>query len=150
MDALLLFLHLGGLSVWLGSAVMVALQLMIMKRNIQATDISSLTSKTIRVFTRVTHPSAFLVLLSGIWMLMRIGMENHDNFPFWLKFMEMFGSMVILIFIITVSILGKKVIKRIAEGNWSLVGKSIITFIIVTLIFAVLAFVIIFVVSGKY
>ena len=45
----MLFLHLGGLAIWLGS-----------------------------IFT--THPSSFLVLLSGIFMLVELGMDNHDSF----------------------------------------------------------------------
>src|SRR5690606_39414302 len=42
------------------------------------------------------YPSALLVLLTGIGMLLQVGMLGKTK-PFWLAFMEQFGGMVALI-----------------------------------------------------
>lgn len=151
MYGFMLFLHLGGLAIWLGSIFTVAMLLISLSKNIQSADVSAIGARTIKIFNRITHPSSFIVLLSGIIMLMNLGMENHDNFPFWLKFMEMAGSMVILVFIILLSIMGKKTMKRIqnATAEPAAAQKSIRTFVTTALIFVVLVLVVVFVVSAK-
>lgn len=44
----------------------------------------------------ILNPSALLVLLTGIGMLLQVGMLGKTK-PFWLAFMEQFGGMVALI-----------------------------------------------------
>jgi len=149
MYGLLLFLHLGGLAVWLGSVVASAFMLLAMQKNIQSADVAGIAQKTIKVYNRITHPSAFLVLLSGILMLVDIGMDQHEFFDFWLLFMEQAGSLIILAFIIAMSIIGKKTVKRIASGDADAARKGIRTFVTATFILVAAILVVIYVVAAK-
>ncbi len=152
MYGVLLFLHIAGVVLWLGSVVMAVILLSTLKKDLQSPNIAELSTKTIKLLNRVTHPTAFLVLLTGIFMLMSDtwGMANHNSFPFWITFMEQAGAITILAFIIAVSIIGKKATKRLAAGEYAQALKSINTFILTALILAIAAFVVIYVVSGKF
>lgn len=44
----------------------------------------------------ILNPTALLVLFTGIFMLMQLGLVGQSK-PFWLTFMEQFGGMVALI-----------------------------------------------------
>ena len=150
MYGFLLFLHLAGLAVWLGTTAMSAFLLMKAKQKLESKDVADMSVGVVRTFNALTHTSAFLVLLSGILLLLRLGMENHSNFPFWLLFMEQFGSIVILLFIILLSILSGKARKALQSGDAAKARKSVNNFIAACFVMAVLVLVIIFVVSGKY
>jgi putative copper export protein len=152
MYGLLLFLHIGSVAIWVGSIIMVVILLSMLKKDLQSPKVAELTGKTIKVFNRVTHPSSFLVLLTGVFMLMSDtwGMANHDSFPFWITFMEQAGSVVILVFIIAISIIGKKATKRLAAGDHAAALKSINTLVITALVLAIAALAVIYVVSGKF
>ncbi len=152
MYGVLLFLHVAGVVLWLGSVVMAVMLLSALKKDLQSPKAAELSGKTIKLLNRVTHPTAFIVLLSGVFMLMTDtwGMANHSSFPFWIIFMEQAGAIVILAFIIAVSIIGKKATKRLAAGDHAGALKSINTFVVTALILAIAAFAVIFVVSGKF
>ncbi|MNZ96528.1 hypothetical protein D3C78_1157250 [compost metagenome] len=83
-------------------------------------------------------------------MLMRIGMDKHDSFPFWLIFMEQAGATIILVFIIALSIMGKKVTKKLQSSDVAVAQKSIQTFVITTLVLAAAVLAVIYVVSAKF
>lgn len=149
MYGLMFFLHIAGLCIWFGSMVTVLALLLVLRKELRNETVSALTQKTIRISNRITHPSAFLVLLSGIVMLVMIGMDQHSNLPFWIIFMEQAGSLVILAFFIAVSIAGRKVTKHLAANNLSLADKSLNTYLIIMVILALAIIAVIYVVSAK-
>lgn len=149
MYGLMFFLHIAGLCIWFGSMVTVLVLLMIMRKELANETIAALTQKTIRISNRITHPSATLVLLSGIFMLLIIGMENHNSLPFWILFMEQFGGLVILIFLAAVSIAGKKVTRNLAANKLDLADKSLNTYLITMIVLAIAVIAVIYVVSAK-
>lgn len=92
----LLFLHITGIALWLGSLV----TLYILNRRRFAADnpeaIAVVYETTRSVVRGVINPSSLIVLLSGISMMMQLGMVGQPKL-FWLAFMEQFGGMVALI-----------------------------------------------------
>jgi putative copper export protein len=143
-----LFIHLSGLCVWLGSLVAVGILLSAMKKQIHSADVGALVKKTVRTFNFLTHPSAFLVLISGVLMLLQMGIGSDK--PFWMIYMERVGGMVILLFIIVISIMGRRLVKRISSGGVQSASSSISSYVTGLAVSSALVFSIIFVVSGKY
>lgn len=143
-----LFVHLAGLALWLGSIIMLAILLTAMKRNVASQDVSQLAQRSIKLLNRVTHPSAFLILVSGVLMLIKMDLKQGD-IPLWLNLMQSAGGAIIILFIIVVSIWGKKTVKSIAAGNASAAAKSISGYVGMLLIAALLILAIVYIVSAK-
>ncbi|RKN85229.1 hypothetical protein [Paenibacillus ginsengarvi] len=145
-----LFIHLAGLCIWLGSIVAVAFLLVAMKKQLHSADVSALVRRTVRTFNMLTHPSAFLVLISGVLMIVEMGLGSDK--PFWMTYMERVGGMIILLFIIAISIMGKRLMKRISGGTSQAVAasSSLSTYVTGLALSSVLVLSVIFVVSGKY
>jgi putative copper export protein len=112
MAGFLLFIHLSSLAVWVGSLVTVAILLLSMKKQFGSPDVRGIAKRTIRTFNRITHPSAFLVLVSGLGLFFNAKIEEKDV-PFWLHYMREGGSVLILLAIIVLSIRGRKVINHL-------------------------------------
>ena len=70
-----LFLHLTTLSLWIGSVLTIAAILLLMRRQISNHVVKGLAQKAIRTFNRITHPSSFLVLVSGVVMIIKMGKD---------------------------------------------------------------------------
>lgn len=143
-----LFIHFTGLSIWLGSLVAVAILLMAMRKQLHSADIGALVKKTVRTFNLLTHPSAFLVLISGVFMILKLGMESDK--PFWLIYMERGGGMIILLFIIVISIMGRRLMKRISGNNSASASTSINSYVSGLTVSIVAVLSVVFVVSGKF
>ncbi|MDF2716175.1 MAG: hypothetical protein K0R28_3100 [Paenibacillus sp.] len=143
-----LFIHLSGLCVWLGSLVAVGILLSAMKKQIHSADVGALVKKTVRTFNLLTHPSAFLVLVSGVLMLLQMGLGSDK--PFWMIYMERVGGMVILLFIVVISMMGRRLVKRLSGNVAHATSSSITSYVTGLAVSSVLVLSIIFVVSGKY
>ncbi|KIL42223.1 hypothetical protein SD70_01345 [Gordoniibacillus kamchatkensis] len=117
MFGVFLFLHLAGLSIWVGSIAAIAVMLVLMKKQLESKAVGALAQRTVRTFNMITHPSSFLVLISGVLMLVGMGMTHESDKPFWMHYMEKAGGTFILLFIIVISILGKKLVKKLIAGN---------------------------------
>ncbi|TBL80379.1 hypothetical protein EYB31_08155 [Paenibacillus thalictri] len=116
MYGLLLFFHLTGLSIWLGSLVAVIVMLTMMKKHIASPEIGQLAQKTVKIFNFLTHPSSFVVLISGVLLIVDMGLIRSAK-PFWMHYMEEVGGMFILLFIVLLSILGKKLVVKLTAGD---------------------------------
>jgi putative copper export protein len=149
MFGFMLFLHLAGISVWLGSIVTIAILLLVIKKQIDSDVGRSLVKKMIGIFNMLTHPSSFIVLVSGIVMIVKLG-SSETGKPFWLNYMEQVGGMVVLLFIIVLSILGRRVMKRIAGANIQLASSGISFYVTGMLVTTLLILSVVFVVAGKY
>jgi len=92
----LLFVHIASVAFWLGGAV--TLYVLYRKSmRLAPSEATSVAYDTARsVVMSILNPSALLVLLSGIGMLMQMGLVGRAK-PFWLTFMEQFGGMVALV-----------------------------------------------------
>lgn len=140
------FIHLAGLAAWFGVTLMGLLMLLSVRGKLAESSYTSVAESIIRNINRVTHPAAFLVLLSGVIMIMQ---WNRDGMPFWLSFMERGGGMVIILFMIVLSILGARLRKKLANSDATSAAKSIGTYSLWTAIFLILILIVTLVVSLK-
>ncbi|MBS4219684.1 hypothetical protein KHA96_15325 [Bacillus sp. FJAT-49711] len=148
-----LFLHFAGISIWVGSLLTVTILLFIVKKHLGSKELSTIVKKMTKVVNTLIHPSAFFVLLSGIFMMIAMNFGDSPK-PFYLEFMERIGGMTVLFTIIAVSIFGRKVVKKFntleKEGSLIAHPASINTYITMMLISVLLVLTVIFVVSFKF
>lgn len=141
MYGFLLFSHLTGLMIWVGAILAVIVMLFMLKNQLGKPEANGLSKRIISVFSRYAHPGAFVVLISGVIMIIQLDMGSDK--PFWLDMMEKAGGTIILLFLIVVSILGGKLKKRLQmEGNASVSVSPYLTSLAISFI-AILAVVLI-------
>ena len=149
MHGLMLFFHLSGLAIWLGSLVAATIMLALTKKQPELSGSVFLVRRTVRVFNMLTHPSAFIVLLTGVLMILT---RDYGDGGFWLNYMQNVGGVIVLLSIIVLSILSGKIVnkKALAEGEEIRVqGEKLGTFITVALITIILVLSVILVVSYR-
>ncbi|MEO3946781.1 hypothetical protein [Gorillibacterium sp. CAU 1737] len=130
----MLFLHFIGLSVWLGSLVMVAVLLAMLKKQSGEGE-ERVVRLIIRVFNILSHPGAFLVLISGFAMMGMNSGSGDKGMPFWLTYMRDVGTTIIVLSMIVLSILGRKVINKKPEPGEPAVRKDkLATFLTVEMV----------------
>jgi hypothetical protein len=145
MFGFMLFLHLAGLFVWLGSLFAEIVMLLILKKQMGSPESNALTERIIRIFSRFAHPSAFIVLASGVFLIIQLGMGSGK--PFWLQAMEKGGGTIILLALICTGILGSKAKKQLRSGQgWN---KKLSGYVTAMSSFMVLAMLILLIVSMK-
>lgn len=111
----MLFVHLTGLAVWFGSMAAIGLMLLAFRRDLRSEEAKRMAGKMVKLFNRLTHPSSFLVLVSGGLMIIdRWGDTDH---PFWLSFMERVGGTVVIVSIVALTIAGRRLAKRLGAGG---------------------------------
>ncbi|MED0673367.1 hypothetical protein P4S95_24645 [Aneurinibacillus aneurinilyticus] len=115
MFGFMLFLHLTGLFTWLGSLFAIVVMLLILKKQLGSQESNTLAKRVIHIFSMFAHPSAVIVLISGVVMIVQ--MEIGPNKPFWLDMMEKGGGTIILLALVLTGILGSKVKKRLSIGQ---------------------------------
>jgi len=147
---IMLFFHVSTVAVWLGSIVAVLFMLQMIRKQAKSPEISTLIPKMLRTFNRITHPSAFVVLISGIIMILEMGLVGQSK-PFWLSYMEQGGGMVVLLSIILLTWQGRRIMKgytSVASGQGQAVAgfQSYITYMVGSI---VLILSVVFVVAFK-
>ncbi|WP_058302470.1 hypothetical protein [Gorillibacterium timonense] len=134
MSDFMLFLHFIGLAVWLGSLVMVAVLLTLLKKQVGEGE-QKIVRTVIRVFNMLSHPAAFLVLISGFGMLGMDSGHEGKGMPFWLTYMRDVGTTIIVLSMIVLSILGTKVVNKKPEpGEPAFRKDKLATFLTVELV----------------
>ncbi|ARU60327.1 hypothetical protein CBW65_04060 [Tumebacillus avium] len=93
----MLFFHLSGLAVWLGSAVLLMILFAYLKKN--SLQESGLLLFCTRLVNRVSSVAAVVVLATGVGLIEALGYRGMDK-PLWLNVMEQGGGVVILLFIL--------------------------------------------------
>ncbi|WP_040952845.1 hypothetical protein [Gorillibacterium massiliense] len=122
MFGIMLFLHLAGLAIWLGSLVAISVMLSIFKKNLDKPGHNAIARSTIRVFNVLTHPSAFIILVTGLVMVLT---EDYgDKTPFWLFYMQNIGGLIIIAVIAVLSIFGKKAARSLLSADAAGGGKK--------------------------
>lgn len=150
MFGLLLFFHLTGLSVWLGSSIAIAILLLLIKKQINSTVVGSLVQKMIKTFNLLTDPSSFIILVTGILMLVSQGITKDGGGPFWMSYMQQVGAMAIILFIIIFSVMGRKIVKRIAGANYQAATLGISTYVTGLFITIAIILSVLYVVANKF
>jgi hypothetical protein len=140
------FIHLASLAAWFGVTLMGALILLSLKGRLAEANLTSMALTTLNNINRITHPAAFLVLVSGVIMVTQ---WNRDGMPFWLAFMEQAGGLVIIAFMIVLSILSSKLKKKLAQSDSAEAARSISTYVTWTFLFLICILIVILVVSLK-
>ncbi|WP_028550585.1 hypothetical protein [Paenibacillus sp. UNC451MF] len=110
----MLFAHFAGLIAWLGALLAIVIMLGMLKTELGSPEASTLAKRIIRTFSMFAHPGAVLVLISGVFMIVQMGMGTEK--PFWLQVMEKGGGTIILLALILTGILGSKVRKRLGAA----------------------------------
>lgn len=96
------FIHVASVAFWLGGTATLYLLYRKSLRLASSDGVSLAYDTTRTVIKGILNPSALLVLLTGIVMLMQMGLAGQAK-PFWLAFMEQFGGMVALISVVVLS-----------------------------------------------
>lgn len=144
MYSWMLFIHLAGLAAWFGVTLLGAIMLSSFKGKIAEAGISSVALSTVKNINRVTHLSAFLVLASGLYMILQ---WDREGMPFWLAFMERAGGMIVLLFIIILSIFGGRLKRTLAKGDAAGSAKGIAVYTTLAFVFLLAILAVILVVS---
>ncbi|TCP57936.1 hypothetical protein EV586_102383 [Tumebacillus sp. BK434] len=139
----LLFLHVSGLSVWLGSAVLLMILFAYLKK--ESLQESKLLLFCTRLVNRVTSVAALVVLASGVGLIELLGYRGMEK-PFWLSFMEQAGGTVILLFILVFTWKSRRAVKQLAEAagrskvaGWYAAALSVFALAVTGVLFVVSA-----------
>ncbi|SEG66310.1 hypothetical protein [Paenibacillus sp. UNC499MF] len=119
MFGFMVFLHLTGLFGWLGALLGILVTMLLLKKQLGSADANALAGKTITIFGRIAHPSSILVLLSGVYLILQMGLGPGK--PLWLQVMEKGGGTIILLGVIFTAVLGRKMNKRLSSAGGSTV-----------------------------
>jgi hypothetical protein len=119
----MLFLHLAGLAVWIGSTLALIVILTVMRSQLGSSEPGAIATKLIRTFSWLAHPSAVVVLGSGGYMIAKVWAGSDE--PFWIGAMEKGGGTILLLAIIVTGIFGgraKRAIQASAGGAVRMTG----------------------------
>lgn len=147
MFGILLFFHLTSLAVWLGSMLISALLLKSFKNSDKANS-SEFIKQLTKYISMLTHPSSFLILVTGIWML--ILQAGDDANQFWLQYMQGLGTLLVIGFIVMISIYSRKLSKGLTSPQKGSTTVGLSAYINTLLITSLLIISIIFVVAMKF
>ncbi|CAH0120228.1 MULTISPECIES: hypothetical protein [unclassified Paenibacillus] len=110
-----LFLHLAGLFLWLGALLAKTVVLGMLQKQLGSETGNTLAQRVIRTFSLFAHPGAVLVLISGVFLIIQMGLGKGK--PVWLEVMEKGGGMIIILALIITGIWGSKVRRRLRDGS---------------------------------
>lgn len=118
-----LFLHLTGLAVWIGSLLGIVVVLLLLKKQLGTPQSNTLANRVIRAFSMFAHPASVIVLISGVFMIIQMGLGSSGR-PLWLDVMEKGGGTIIVLALVLTGILGMKVKKRLNDPQSRSVNMS--------------------------
>lgn len=111
----LLFMHIASVAFWLGSMAAVFILQRKTKHSSESAAIA-LAQETARSVVRgVINPSSLVVLISGVMMIMQMGLGG--NKPLWLTVMEMGGGTLALVSIALLTWQMRKVTRAASEND---------------------------------
>jgi putative copper export protein len=149
---IMLFLHIAGLAVWLGSLLSLIIVGVISKKQTDSSEVRGLLRKITGSFSRWIHPAAIVVIVSGIFLIanMYSGVENR---PFWLNYMEMGGTMIAFLSIIVLGIVSNRMVRKplgTSNGDVSKVKKGLSIYLVLLTIFLLLILSVIYIVAFRF
>lgn len=107
-----LFLHVTGLTIWIGGLITFIFILSMLKRHLGSKEVSLIFKKIVRISYILLHPSAILAGISGFAMMITTNAPNTSQ-PFHLQWMEQIGSITIILSIIAISFGGQHLINNL-------------------------------------
>jgi putative membrane protein len=107
-----LFIHVVSVAAWFGGISMMAMYLRDATRSNNLETMSYALGKAQRWNLTMFIPTAVLVLLTGIYMLMQ-----YANKPLWLLVKERFGSLFVVLFILLIAFYGRKLLSQVKAGG---------------------------------
>jgi protoporphyrinogen IX oxidase len=108
-----LFVHVVSIATLFGGISLMAMVLRDATRSNEAETMSKAMEKVQRWNLTMFVPTSVLILLTGIYMLMKF----DANKPLWLLVKERFGSLVIVLFIVFVVWYGKKLLQGVKASG---------------------------------
>jgi protoporphyrinogen IX oxidase len=130
-----LFIHILFVATWFGGTSLMAMVLRDATRSNQLETMTHALEKVQRWNLTMFIPTAVVVLLSGIYLWLPYAQK-----PLWLLVKERFGSLFIILFILTVAFYGKRLLQQIkAHGIDSSKGQAILKRYILMLNLSVLS-----------
>lgn len=146
MFGFMLFLHFTGLIFWLGTLFAIVVMLTMLKKQLGSPETRQLAKKVVRAFSWLVYPSSLIVLISGVFMLIEMGLGKGEK-PLWLEIMEKGGGTIIILALVLTAIMNGKVKKKLSAIQAQTVNLS--GYLTTMTSFIVVIFAIIFVVSLK-
>jgi protoporphyrinogen IX oxidase len=130
-----LFIHILFVATWFGGTSLMAMVLRDATRSHQLETMTHALEKVQRWNLTMFIPTAVVVLLSGIYLWIPYAQK-----PLWLLVKERFGSLFVILFILTVAFYGKRLLQQIkANGIDSSKGQVILKRYILMLNLSVLS-----------
>lgn len=105
------FVHIAGITLWIGSFLAFGWLLMPMLESGSADQAGQ---QVRRLVNRLILPSSFLVVLSGSYMISQF---DRSGMPLYLSLMEMGGTMIVLLSIIALTLLSRKISGAVQEDK---------------------------------
>jgi len=145
------FLHMMGFIIWLGLLIALGIILPVLKEQLDTEVGQKIVLKIIRTFNNMTHLSAVIVLISGIYRVVQ--MNYGSTKPFWLNYMEMAGGMIVLLGILLLAFLGRRVTKPLSSKKVApdidVVGKRLSLYVTAVVLVMMLVLSVVIVVSFR-
>lgn len=148
----MLFLHITAIAVWLGSLLSLAVITMMSRSQADSGEVRSLVRRITGSFSRWIHPTAIIVLVSGIILIANMNIPQ-DARPFWLNYMEMGGMTIIFLSMIVLGFISNRNVRKpLAASNakTATIKKGMSTYLVALTVFMLSILSVIFVVAFKF
>ncbi len=108
-----LFIHVVSIATWFGGTTLMAMYLRNAIRSNNNETMTQALSTAHRWNLTMMVPTSVLVLLSGFYMLL----QHSGDKQLWLLVKERFGSLFVVVFILLITLYGKKLLKAALEAS---------------------------------
>jgi putative membrane protein len=143
-----LFIHVLSIASWFGGITLMAMYLRNATRSNDEQTMAQALTTAHRWNLTMMVPTSVLTLLSGLYLLLT--RTGNGNEPLWLIVKERFGTLFILVFILIITIYGRKLLKAAQKAGSSILAATLLKRYILILNLSVLCMVIlIFFVTTK-
>jgi hypothetical protein len=115
-----LFVHVFSVATWFGATTLMAMYLRNAIRSNDETNMVQSLSTAHRWNLTMMIPTSVLALITGLYMLM----QYEENKPLWLLVKERLGSLFIVVFILIITLYGKKLLKSAKESASNVTAAS--------------------------
>jgi uncharacterized membrane protein len=107
-----LFIHVFSVATWFGATTLMAMYLRNAIRSNDETNMVQSLATAHRWNLTMMIPTSVLALITGLYMLM----QYEENKPLWLLVKERLGSLFIVVFILVITLYGKKLLKSAKDS----------------------------------
>lgn len=142
----MLFFHFVGFSIWLGSLISLTAAIFMLKNQTDSNLVRTLLHEILKLFKKLIYPSAFMVLISGLYMVFKI---PESIKPFWLHYMEKGGIVIVFLSTCLLCCISKKLTKQtlnVPNIEIAAVKKRLSTYFVLLTIIILLILSVVFIV----